>query len=68
MVARLNLSFYGTCDAAMNWTAAYTNFLISIGFEKVCGCPCSFYNKKDLAMTVHGGDSTSTGSTTDLNG
>ena len=65
-VARLLLSIYGTRDAAMNWTAAYTNFALSIGFEKGKGCPCNFYQKRGLAMTVHGDDFTSTGSTKNL--
>ena len=38
MVASLLVSFYGTRAAAMNWTAAYTNFALSIGFEKGSGC------------------------------
>ena len=34
MVAKLNLSVDGTRDAAMNWTAFYAEFLISIGYAK----------------------------------
>ena len=32
--AKLNLSLYGTRDAALNWTKAYTDFLPKIGFVK----------------------------------
>jgi len=31
-VAKLNLSFYGTRDAAMNWVSAYTKVLVDKGF------------------------------------
>ena len=34
MVARLLLSLYGTRDAAMNWVAAYTSFVLSIGSKR----------------------------------
>ena len=67
MVARLNLSLYGTRDAAMNWTAVYTEFLISIGYAKGKSCPCNFnHPSRGLATTVHGDDFTSTGSTRSL--
>ena len=59
-------SLYGIRDAAMNWTAAYTRFALSIGFEKGSGCPCNFFYKRGFAMTVHGNDFTSTGSTKNL--
>ena len=33
MVGRLNLSLYGTRDAAQNWTREYTEFLERIGYR-----------------------------------
>ena len=65
-VAQLLLSLYGIRDAAMNWTAAYTNFALSMGFEKGKGCLYNFCNKRNIAMTVHGDDFTSTGNTRNL--
>ena len=41
-VARLNFSFYGTRDAAQNWTAEYSSFLTSIGFVIGAASTCSF--------------------------
>ena len=32
-VAQINVSLHGTHDAAMNWSATYTDFLVSIGFN-----------------------------------
>ena len=32
MVGQLQLSLYGTRDAAQNWAAEYTSFLRSLGF------------------------------------
>ena len=67
MVAKLNLSLYGTRDAAMNWAAAYTEFRISICYIKRESCPCNYHHpSRRLATTVHGDDFTSTGSTKNL--
>ena len=64
MVAKLNLSLYGTRDAAMNLAAVYTELLISIGYIKGESCPCNFHHpSRGLATTVHGDEFTSTGST-----
>ena len=40
-VAKLNLSLYGTRDAAMNWADCYTKFLLSRGFAMGRGCTCN---------------------------
>ena len=51
----------------MNWTAVYTEFLISIGYVKGKSWPCNFnHPSRGLATTVHGDDFTSTGSTRSL--
>ena len=62
MVGRLNLSLYGTRDAAQNWTREYTEFLEGIGFKVGLASPCNFWHKeKELHLTVHGDDFTITG-------
>ena len=67
MVARLNLSLYGTRDAAQNWAAEYTSFLNSLGFETGSATPCSFrHAAKQIFITVHGDDFTVTGPDKDL--
>ena len=41
-VAKLNLSLYGTRDAAQNWTEKYTRKLLELGFVAGLATPCSF--------------------------
>ena len=43
--AELVMSMYGTRDAAANWEAAYTELLLSIGFEKGVANPCHFLHR-----------------------
>ena len=62
MVGRLNLSLYGTRDAAQNWTRENTEFLESIGSRSGLASPRNFFHKqKELFLTVHGDDFTITG-------
>ena len=66
-VAQLNLSLYGTRDAAKNWTATFTEFLVNSSFTAGLCSPCNFHNAaKDMAVTVHGDDFTCTGSRSSL--
>ena len=66
-VGMLNLSLYGTRDAAMNWAAKYTDVLRKIGFDMGDASPCNFYHQdKNISVTVHGDDFTSTGRPKDL--
>jgi len=66
-VGVLNLSLYGTRDAAMNWADTYSRHLKEIGFMVGRGSPCNFYHPtRGIAMTVHGDDFTSTGTEADL--
>lgn len=61
-VGRLNLSLYGTRDAAMNWQDEFTSTLIANGFERGKASPCNFHHSaRRLSVTVHGDDFTSTG-------
>ena len=66
-MAKLNLSLYGTRDAAKNWSQTYTAFLNQIGFTIGLGSTCNFsHQQRLLAMTVHGDDFTAAGSDQDL--
>lgn len=68
MVAQLNLSLYGTRDAAHNWTKEYTRFLLAAGFTAGRASPCNFYyEKRGMALIVHGDDFTISGPEEDLN-
>ena len=61
-IGKLNVSLYGTRDAAQNWTKEYTEFLSSQGFRAGVASPCNFVNeKRELFLTVHGDDFTITG-------
>ena len=67
MVGQLNLSLYGTRDAALNWAKTYSEFLVSIGFQKGRGSPCNFFHAtRGISTTVHGDDFSSTGTESDL--
>ena len=62
LVARLNLSLYGTRDAAQNWAKEYSNFLRTLGFVQGVASPCNFrHSNRELYITVHGDDFTITG-------
>ena len=56
-VGKLNLSLYGTRDAAMNWATEYSNYMKPIGFCQGMSSPCNFNHPvKNLNVTVHGDD------------
>ena len=58
-VAKLNLSLYGTRDAALNWTEEYTSRLIALCFTAERATPCNFWHEeRELFVTVHGDDFT----------
>ena len=62
MVGMLNLSLYGTRDAAQNWQREYTSFMKDIGFQVGRASPCNFYHPRlNITCTVHGDDFTSCG-------
>ena len=66
-MGRLNLSLYGTRDAAQNWAVEYTRIVRAVGFEPGRASPCNFvHTTRDLALTVRGGDFTATGPVEDL--
>ena len=67
MVGKLNLSLYGTRDAAQNWAATYTKQLLEIGFEAGKASPCNFvHRERGISTTIHGDDYTSVGREGDL--
>ena len=48
---------YDTRDAAQNWAAAYTKYLLSLGFEQGRASRCDFqHESRDIRLTVHGDD------------
>jgi len=58
-VGQLQLSLYGTRDAAQNWAHEYTTFLKGLGFQVGRASPCNFVNKaRNIRLTVHGDDFT----------
>ena len=68
-VAQLNLSLYGTRDAAMNWAATFTSFMENNRFITRKCSPCNFRHcERDLVVTVHGDDFTLLGWQKDLDG
>ena len=57
MKAWYGSSLYGTKDAAQNWAATYTKFLVNVGLQRGRACSCNFVHKKrNIKMTVHGDD------------
>ena len=67
MVGRLNLSLYGTRDAAQNWSIEYTRMLEQVGFVAGKASPRNFTHRtRDLSVTVHGDDFTTTGPESEL--
>ena len=67
MVGQLNVSLYGTRDAAQNWSRTVTRTMVALGFEPGQHSPCNFkHPTRGVATTVHGDDFTSTGRESDL--
>ena len=62
-VGVLNLSLYGTRDAAQNWVKTYTKILVEAGFEKGRYSAQNFWHStRVIALSVHGDDFSATGS------
>ena len=58
-VGQLQLSLYGTRDAAQNWAHEYTTFLLSLGFQVGRASPCNFTHQiRRVHLTGHGDDFT----------
>ena len=66
-VAKLNLSLYGTRDAAANWSEEYTERMLSMGFTVGKATPCVFHHaRRGLRAYVHGDDFVVVGMPEDL--
>ena len=66
-VGQLNLSLYGTRDAAQNWARTVSNAMTSLGFTIGEHSPCNFrHEERNIALTIHGDDFTSTGREAEL--
>jgi hypothetical protein len=58
----LNVSMYGTRDAASNWESKYQSVLVGMGFQIGKSNPCVFrHESRDIRTVVHGDDFTSEG-------
>ena len=59
---RLNVSMYGTRDAARNWEEHYDRILREAGFLRGAYCPCADYHPEwEFRVVVHGDDFTGLG-------
>ena len=57
MCGKLLKSMYGTRDAAQNWRAEYTEFMIAVGFRRGKSNPCVFWHaEREIRCVVHGDD------------
>ena len=64
---RLNMSMYGTRNAAQNWEYKFTEFMINNGFKQRKSSPCAFHMaERDLALVVCGDDFPFCGADKDL--
>jgi len=62
MCGKLDMSLYGTRDAAQNWEETYSTWLISLGFSRGRASPCVFYHhSRKIRIVVHGDDFTCLG-------
>ena len=67
MCGRLNVSMYGTQDAASNWEHKYASHLVEHGFVRGKSSPCIFWNPHTgVRCVVHGDDFTFAGSDEEL--
>ena len=67
MLGRLNLSMYGTRDAASNWQETIRDHLANIGFRRGAGHPSVVHHEtRDVTTLVHGDDYTTSGDSVDL--
>ena len=56
-IARLEMSLYGTRDAATNWARAVEEALIGIGFKRGIASNCNYrHHTRSVDLTVHGDD------------
>jgi hypothetical protein len=59
MCGKLNVSLYGTRDAASNWEREYTETFQNMGLKQGLSSPCIFRSEEeDITVVVHGDDFT----------
>ena len=51
-VGQLQLSLYGTRDAARGWAHEYTTFLLSLGFQVGRASPCNFTHRTTVVASA----------------
>ena len=57
MVGKLDMSLYGTRDAAANWQDMVSKTMKQLGFRQGEYNPCTYYHeKRGLCTLVHGDD------------
>lgn len=62
VIGKLNLSLYGTRDAAANWQETLAGHLVGLGFVRSKAYPCIFVHKsRDMLTLVHGDDYVTSG-------
>ena len=62
MCGKLNVSLYGTRDAAYNWEQEYSSTLLGLGFTRGIASPCIFrHHDRNIDLVVHGDDFTALG-------
>ena len=62
MVGLLQMSLYGTRDAAVNFQQEVRKFMVSQGFTQGVYNPCTYYHRaRELRTLVHGDDFVTTG-------
>ena len=67
MVGHLQMSLYGTRDAAKNWQEEVARMMKAWGFMQGAYNPCLYYHPKwDIATLVHGDDFVSAGNEVNL--
>ncbi len=67
MYGELQLSMYGTRDAAQNWQETLSGHFQGAGFKRGVMNPCIFHHEgRGVRTVVHGDDYTSVGSPASL--
>ena len=57
LCGKLNVSMYGTRDAATNWAEEYSETLKKVGYRRGVSNPCLFWHPEDdVTIMVHGDD------------
>ena len=67
MCGKLNVSMYGTRDAALNWALEYGETLKAAGYQQGVSNPCLFWHpQKEVTVMVHGDDFVAVGDDEEL--